>query len=154
MEKYINDNTIIKNDTFESFSELIYCQICFCLMIDPVMCFKCQNNYCKNCIESWKEKSDICPNQCKNPIFINVIEKNRVITKMKFKCIKGCGAEILFDDIKYHYSSNCLENIKQKDKKKEKDKNKSRKIKLLTTEEVAKLKRKNKYIELEHFNSK
>ena len=140
MEKYINDDTIIKNDVFKSFEELIYCPLCQCLMIEPVICFNCQNNYCKKCIESWKQKKDTCPNRCENPIFKNAIEKNRLITKMKFKCIKGCGAEISFDDIKKHYSSNCLEN--------------KRKIKVLTSEEASLLREKNKGIDLEHLNSK
>ena len=39
----------------------------------------------------------------------DVIGKNRLISKFKFKCIKGCGAEIPFDDINNHYNSNCLE---------------------------------------------
>ena len=64
----------------------------------------------------------------------------KIITKMKFKCIKGCGDEISFEDVKKHYSSNCLEN--------------KRKIKVLTSEEVSRLREKNKGIELEHLNSK
>ena len=66
---------------------------------------------------------------------------------MKFKCIKGCGAEILFDDIKNHYSSNCLE----KKNENENDENK-RKIKILTKKEVAELKKNNKKID--YFTSK
>ena len=138
MEKYINEDTIIKNETFNSFPELIICQICQCIMLEPVMCLKCQNYYCKKCIEDWKKKSPTCPNKCEEPIFKNVIEKNRLITKMKFKCIKGCGAEILFDDIKKHYSSNCLIN-KDNDDKEEKKSN----IKILSKAQVKELKNKN-----------
>ena len=39
--------------------------------------------------------------------------KKNLITKFKFKCIKGCDKEILFNDIKNHYSSDCL-SIKNK----------------------------------------
>jgi len=81
------DNFDIKNETFNSFPELIICQICQCIMLEPVMCLNCQNYYCKKCIEDWKKKSPTCPNKCEEPIFKNVIEKNRLITKMKFKCI-------------------------------------------------------------------
>ena len=107
MEKYVNDETIIKDDKFEVFKEYIVCPICACLMIEPVMCFSCQNNYCKKCIEKWKERGGECPNKCSNPIFKDVIGRNRLISKFKFKCINGCGAEILFDDIKKHYDSDC-----------------------------------------------
>ena len=107
MEKYVNDETIIKDDKFEVFKEYVVCPICDCLMIEPVMCFSCQNNYCKKCIEKWKERGGECPNKCSNPIFKDVIGRNRLISKFKFKCINGCGAEILFDDIKKHYDSDC-----------------------------------------------
>ena len=164
MEKYINEETIIKNETFNSFPELIICQICQCIMLEPVMCMNCQNFFCKNCIDGWKSKSGICPNRCENPIFKSVIEKNRLITKMKFKCTKGCGAEILFDDIKNHYNSNCLENIKNKklenidddeneDENEDKNENNNKpKIKILPIEEVTNLRNKN--IEFEYVTSK
>ena len=112
MEEYVNEETIIKNADYDLFQDLLICQICFKLMIEPVMCINYQNCYCNNCIESWKKKNGSCPNKCENSIFKPVIEKNRVITKFKFKCIKGCGAEIPFNDIKNHYSSDCLRNKK------------------------------------------
>ena len=147
MEKYINEDTIIKNETFNSFPELIICQICQCIMLEPVMCLNCQNYYCKKCIEDWKKKSPTCPNKCEEPIFKNVIEKNRLITKMKFKCIKGCGAEILFDDIKNHYSSNCLKNKENNDKEEKKSN-----IKILSKAQVKELKNKNE--NAKYFTSK
>ena len=139
MEQYVNEETIIKNDKYESFKELIFCPICESLMIEPVMCLGCQNNYCKNCIEKWKEKDKSCPNRCEDPIFKNVIGKNRLISKFNFKCIKGCGAEIPFNDITAHYNYNCLKNKK------------SSKITMLTKEETAKLRKKQK---LAHMSSK
>ena len=71
------------------------------------MCFSCQNNYCKTCIKKWTQRGGDCPNKCSNPTFKDVIGRNRLISKFKFKCINGCGAEILFDDIKKHYDSDC-----------------------------------------------
>ena len=155
MEKYINEETIIKNETYNSFPELIICQICQCIMLEPVMCVSCQNYYCKKCIDSWKKKSGVCPNRCENPTFKSVIEKNRLITKMKFKCIKGCGVEISFDDIKNHYNSNCLENIIQInnqeniniDNEDEKEDNYKSKIKILSIDEVTRLRNQNKDFE-------
>ena len=139
MEQYINEDTIIKNDKYESFKENIICPICKCLMIEPLICLGCQNNYCKNCIESWKKKGVSCPNKCEDPIFKNVIGKNRLISKFKFKCIKGCGAEIPFDDINTHYNSNCLNNISNTAQI-ETPKNEKSKMTILTKEQVAELK--------------
>ena len=61
--------------------------------------------------EDWKSRNNnnSCPNRCENAIMRDVIGKNLLISKFKFKCIKGCGAEIPFDDINNHYNSNCLE---------------------------------------------
>ena len=125
MEKYINKETIIEDNTYNSFKEQIACKICECIMLEPVMCVNCQNYYCKKCIEDLKKRSESCPGECEKSNYKNVIEKNRSITKMKFKCIKGCGAEILFEDIKNHYSTNCLENIKDNNIKKNDNVNKN-----------------------------
>ena len=148
MEKYVNEQTLIKDNAFKSLPEdLIICPICTLLMIEPVICVNCLNNFCKKCTDKWKKKNNTCPNGCKDAILKTQIEKNRLITKLKFKCIKGCGAEILFTDIKNHYNSNCLEK-----KEKEKEKNKSgSKLRILKKEEVAKLKKNKK---IEYFTSK
>ena len=102
MDKYANENTIIKNDMYDLFKDYIICPACNSLMIEPFMCIFCQTTFCKHC----KEKNG-CPKRCNNPIIKEVIEKNNYIKKFKFKCINGCGEEILFDDINKHYSSNC-----------------------------------------------
>jgi hypothetical protein len=119
MEKYVNEDTIVKSEIYDLFSESIICPLCSTLMIDQVMCLKCQNIYCKKCIEAWKTKGGGCPNNCKDAIFNDVIEKNNNLTKFKFNCIKGCGEEIPFKEIEKHYSSDCLskkKNVKAIDK--------------------------------------
>ena len=107
MEKYVNEDTIVKNEIYDKFKDTIICPICNNLMIEQVICLNCLNVYCKKCIEDLKTKGEGCPNKCDNPEFKDVIEKKNNITKFKFKCIKGCGEEIPFIDIKNHYSSNC-----------------------------------------------
>ena len=84
------------------------------------------------------KRSGTCPNGCENPIFKNVIEKNRLITKLKFKCKKGCGAILSFDEIKEHYNSNCLA---QKSK-----------MKILSKDQITKYKKQKQKIE--HATSK
>ena len=71
-----------------------------------------------------------------------------MISKFNFKCIKGCGAEIPFNDITSHYNSNCLHNNKNTHKPKNE---KSSKMAMLTKEQTAKLKKNN---ELEYMSSK
>ena len=171
MEKYVNEETLIKNETYDSLPEdLIICPICQLLMIEPVMCLNCMNHFCKNCTDSWNKKNKTCPNGCQDAVLKNQIEKNRLITKLKFKCIKGCGAEILFSDIKSHYDSNCLEKKSKEEKEKKKEKEKEikentiqrnndkkeseSKIKILTKDEITKLRNENKMDDSSYFTSK
>lgn len=105
MEEYINEKTIIKGEKWELLKDNIICSLCKKIMLKPVMCTICQNNFCKNCIEN-KSKGK-CPQKCENSSLIDIVEKNLLINKFKFKCIKGCGVEIPFNDIQKHYSSKC-----------------------------------------------
>lgn len=122
MEKYVNKDTIVKNEVYEMFKDNIICSKCSSLMIEPVVCTACQESFCKNCIKENKT----CPNKCEKSDIKDVIGKNNFITKFKFKCIKGCGEKILFDNIKNHYNSDCL--------------SKKKKPKALSSKEAAKYK--------------
>ena len=100
--------TVIKNDTYESLKEYIICPKCKKIILEPVMCSKCENHFCKKCID----KKNKCPNGCKK-VKLNDSKKN-FIKKLKFKCIRGCGTEIPYDDITDHYKSDCDKNNKMK----------------------------------------
>lgn len=122
MEKYVNKNTIVKNEIYENFKDNIICPICSSLMIEPVVCTGCQETFCKNCYKDGKT----CAKKCEKSDIKDVIGRNNFITKFKFKCIKGCGETILFDNIKNHYNSDCL--------------SKKKKAKVLSPKEAAKYK--------------
>lgn len=107
-EEYITEDAIVKNDIYKSLKEDIICSICEKLMIMPMECTVCQNQYCQKCIENWKKKGGGCPNHCEGAELKKVIQKKRLISKITFRCILGCGAEILFDELKNHYSIECL----------------------------------------------
>ena len=124
MEKYINLETLIKNEIFESLQEYVICPICNQLILEPIKCSKCENNFCKKCLN----KNNKCPEGCEKTEL--KITKQNFIKKLKFKCIKGCGAEIRFDDITKHYNSDCL-----------KDNNNNNKIKFLSKEQMSNIKK-------------
>jgi len=113
MEIYVNKETIVKNKIYELFRDLIICPVCNSLMIEPVMCYSCQITFCKKCSKNLKDKGDNCPNKCGVFKIYDIIGKNNLITKFKFKCINGCGEEILFDNIKSHYANCNPNNIKK-----------------------------------------
>mgnify|MGYP002625745141 CR=1 FL=1 len=106
MEEYINENTIIKNEVYEIIKEDLYCQACKNLMIQNYLCLVCQNHFCKNCYEKSMKNDGEFVHKCENASFIDV--KDNKIIKCKFKCIKGCNENISYDNIKEHYSSDCL----------------------------------------------
>ena len=139
MEEYANEKTIVKDNIYEMFKESILCEICHSIMIEPVICLNCQNTFCKKCKEKLEENGENCPGKCQKPIIKDVIQKNNNITKFKFKCIKGCGQEILFNNLLPHYCSDCL--------------SKKEKARALTPNEVAEYKNKNRE-DIPHITSK
>ena len=139
MEAFFKEENIVKNELFEELKDEVICPICEGLMIVPMDCSVCQNLYCEKCIEQWKKKGGGCPHQCPNPQFKIVIEKKRMISKLKFRCIKGFGAEIKFNDIKNHYNSECI--------------TKKKTMQLMKKEEVSEYCQKNK-IKISYFNRK
>jgi hypothetical protein len=107
-------------------------------MIEPVICFSCQTTFCKKCSKNLKDKGDNCPKKCSVPNINDVIGKNNLISKFKFKCINGCGEEILFDNIMNHYKNCNPNNIK--------------KIKVLSKNQIEEYRKKNKE-EIGHLKS-
>ena len=115
MEKYINDNLVIKNIIYNEFKGSITCQICLKILINPFMCMNCQNVYCKNCIEQWEKKNNKCPNRCQNTNYQKSLEKNLILSKLKFKCV-NCKNEIEYNNVEKHHNS-CKIQSKNKIKK-------------------------------------
>ena len=104
MEEYINENTIVKDELYNAFKESVSCPLCLSILINPVMCMKCQNVFCKKCINDWSKKDNKCPNRCTDPNYQKCIGKNDILSKLKFKC-QACGNIIKYDDAKKHLSS-------------------------------------------------
>ena len=122
MESYINRDTIIANELSKVFIPFSLCPLCNNILIKPVMCMKCQKNYCKNCIDNWSEKNKKCPEGCNEPNYQNSIGKNDILSQLKFRCI-GCGKDIFYDEAQKHHdiccpNRNSLE--EEKEKKEEK----------------------------------
>ena len=110
MEEYINEETIIEDEFYKKFKESVICPLCLNILINPLMCIKCQNVYCKKCIDMWSKKDDKCPNRCIEPNFQRSLAKNEILSTLKFKC-KECGKNIYYDDAKKHHDSCCPDTI-------------------------------------------
>ena len=137
MERYINEETIVKNDIYDAFKDDINCPRCSKILIEPQMCINYQNVYCRKCIEEWSKNNNKCPNRCDNPNYKRSLEKAKTLSKLKFKCQK-CGNQFLYDEIKKH-----ADECKQDKNIEESKGNNKKKIKRLKTEEIEKTGNKN-----------
>lgn len=70
------------------------CSICLEIVLNPVMCSKCENLFCNDCITKFLKNSNKCPNRC----FFIEKEKNRMLKNildiLEFKCFyfkNGCS---------------------------------------------------------------
>ena len=137
MEKYINKETVIEDNTYKILQSSVMCPLCKNIYIKPVMC-KCQNVYCQRCIDNWKKEHNTCPNNCENPEYQECLFKNEFLFKLKFYCV-GCDKELAYNEAESHHNS-CCPNKTSGDM----DINKKRKSKLvkLKPDEVAELRKK------------
>ena len=65
------------------------------MLIDPVIC-KCQNVYCKACIDEWSKNNKKCPNNCDEPVYQTYIGNNdsENLSSLKLGYL-GCETEML-----------------------------------------------------------
>ena len=144
MELYVNNDTLVEDDISKIFKSSVICPLCKSILIKPFMCMKCQNVYCKKCIDNLSEKNEKCPNNCDSPTFQNCLVKNEILSKFYFSCV-GCGKEIPYNEAEKHHLSCCPDKTSSNLKKREKPQKKSD-IKRLKLEEVQKLKKQGKEI--------
>ena len=104
MESYVNKKTLVEDEISKIFLDSVICSLCKSILIKPVMCMKCQKNYCKKCIDNWNENNEKCPNGCDSPNYQESVAKKDIISKFKFRCVI-CGEEILYDDTENHHDS-------------------------------------------------
>ena len=98
---------VIKDDYFNSVKEEVTCTICLDIKIDPVMCSKCQNSFCSNCIKNWEKQSSECPFKCQFPSYTPARIIKNLVSKLNFKCKNGCNEIIPFEKLKIHNEEEC-----------------------------------------------
>ena len=106
MEEYVNLKTIVEDDVYELFKDLVICNICKNIFINPFMCVKCQGTYCKKCLDKWKEENEKCPNNCETASYQECKLKNDILVKLKFICV-GCRKEIQYNEAQKHHETCC-----------------------------------------------
>ena len=151
MDDSISEDTVVEDAIYLGFKDSVICTICSNILINPVMCMNCQNVYCQKCIDGWSKKDNKCPNRCENPNYKKSIEKNNILSKLKFKCQK-CGEEIFYDNVKSHKDS-CKpnDNSLKNDNNVEDNNPRRKRMKRIKKDEIEKMEKKDK---LAHITSK
>lgn len=95
----------------DSFSPDLVCSICLCVLEDPVECKSCETNFCKECIDLWKSKNNLCPNKCQLSLQKSHRFLRSVLDNLKLKCSNtsfGCDQIITIERLKIHETQQCL----------------------------------------------
>ena len=51
---HLDTHQIENQSFFDTVKEMVVCQICHGILIDPVTCSQCECNFCFKCLKSWK----------------------------------------------------------------------------------------------------
>lgn len=107
----MDPSEILNSSGMEDFLEITKCKICFNVALKPTTCKKCENVFCKDCIENWHKKSNTCPFRCNN---FEIGEESRVIksilSKFYYSC-KKCNNKISLDQFEYHSKTCDIDSI-------------------------------------------
>lgn len=108
-EVFITDDCIIEDEAYLAVKDSIKCGLCKKILKEPIICKKCQNNYCKFCIDKWKLINKTCPNKCQEPDYDKSADKPFILSMLKFIC-RNCKEEIKYNDRESHLKSGCKTN--------------------------------------------
>jgi len=82
---------ILTNENFYEIEKEITCPICLNYLNNPVMCSSCENIYCKDCINKWKDNNSSCPLRCEDFVIKDVSRiLKQILEKITIKCRNGC----------------------------------------------------------------
>ena len=104
---YFDEKSLIEDEYYNTIKDMIKCKHCHNMLKDPMMCIKCQREYCRNCIgELGKEE-----HPCENSDFVKYKYHSAIsfIGKLKYLC-KNCKAEIKKEEIENHIKEGCVKN--------------------------------------------
>lgn len=101
---YIDPLLIVNKQLFQTVKDLAICSICTGLVIDPQQCNKCENCFCKICVNLWISKSNTCPFKCKEWKLIDTSRVMKaVLNEIFIECPKNCSIkELKYSNIISH----------------------------------------------------
>lgn len=106
LHDFMNEKCVVKSEYYKAVKDSIICLICMDIIVDPIMCVKCQNVYCKKCIENWDRVNKQCPIKCPYTKYRKCRVKAELLNKLKFEC-KKCKDIIDYENMPKHVYSDC-----------------------------------------------
>lgn len=106
--EYFTDDSVVKNETYNSLINFIKCPLCLKIYNNPMICQNCEKVYCKKCIEDNDNK---CPSNCIESNIKICNSKNELLSNIQYKC-NNCSEIVFKNNINDHLKLNC----KHKDK--------------------------------------
>ena len=110
IHKIDQDDIVNKKDL--PLLQSMVCSIDLYIPVNPVFCANCQNIFCSDCINNWKNQSQVCP-ICKTVFNQLPNGENSLITQeinnIRLKCKyskNGCSKELQIQNKAFH-ESNC-----------------------------------------------
>ena len=148
-ETYITDDDVIEDESYSRIKDLIKCKLCNKILKKPMICKNCQSYFCKVCLDKWRKNEEDCPNDCINPSYSLSMDKEALLSMLKFLC-QNCKQEIRYSDVESHLKAGCEKNLNQC--KLFDAIYKKKKLKKLRQDEISKITRENKKVN--HLSSK
>lgn len=88
LKNYINSDCITNISFYESIKDIVTCNLCLGILINPIECSSCESSFCKSCIEEWRNFNEICPYKCnKNEVRESPRMLKELLEKLTFKCL-------------------------------------------------------------------
>ena len=108
---HLESQLIINQEFFESIREMVICQICHGVLINPLSCSCCESNFCNHCLKTWKSQTNnnLCPMKCTTNKFTSPgrVLKN-LLDKLQFNCKNNCGEKkFSYSEILIHLNDEC-----------------------------------------------
>jgi len=108
IKDFIDTESVTNIPFYTSIKEIVVCNICTGILINPRECTSCQNSFCKKCLEEWTCLKNSCPYKCEKSEFRDSSRTlKNLLEKLQFKC-NFCNneeSEILYLNFLSHLSS-------------------------------------------------
>lgn len=89
IKDYIDPDCITNPAFYDSIREIVVCNICTGILLNPRECSLCQNSFCKKCLDEWTCINSSCPYKCEKSEFR---ESSRTLKNLLEKLLFHCNS--------------------------------------------------------------